>query len=72
LFLERHRDDGSISLRNAEVSVVIHSQWIGVVSSWPTLNTEYGRLDVFNGRMIQSLVTGSTCNLLHKNQKMLQ
>jgi hypothetical protein len=38
-FLEMHRDDGSISLRNAEVRVVIHSQHVGLVSSWPTLNT---------------------------------
>jgi hypothetical protein len=61
---ERHRDDG-ISLRNAEVR--LDSQpvdWRRIVT---TLNTEYGRLDVFNGRMIQPLATGSTSNLLHKN-----
>jgi hypothetical protein len=38
-FLEGHYDDDSMSLRYAEVRVVIHSQHVGVVSSWPTLNT---------------------------------
>jgi hypothetical protein len=34
-----HHGDGNLSLRDAEVHVAIESQLVGVVSSWPTLNT---------------------------------